>query len=172
MCVQTASPTARLFFERYTYDMEPITWTAYEHPRHERSREWFISFGMAVFALVCLAVILGNYLFAAVILLGGGVLVLLLARPHERISFEITGKHLAIGHEIYPYSEMKSFWFMEEEDEVYLLIDTPRITAPDLIVPIPAEDRDVIRALLLENKVKESPLEISFARNMLDFFGF
>ncbi|MBI2048576.1 MAG: hypothetical protein HYT30_01480 [Parcubacteria group bacterium] len=149
---------------------ETITWSGQEHQHIERGSDWYWALGIIIMSSALTAVLLNNVLFALLIVLGGVTLGMLAKRPPAVVEFALGERGLAVGDTFYPYEEMRAFW-VSEDDEPTLLIDTPRIMNPDLIIPLTDVDPNMVRAFLAE-RVPEIELHQSFIYTLAEFFGF
>jgi hypothetical protein len=150
---------------------ETLRWEAYEHEHIERKTEWYIALGVIAVSGAITSILFGNVLFAAVILLAAVTLGLIASRPPELHEFEISKKGIRIGHEFHAYKEIISFWVDDELDEPLLLVDTTKIMAPNLVIPIGDKHPDEIRTYLRE-RADEVPMKEPIAHKILEFFGF
>ncbi len=150
----------------------PIIWSAYEHEHIERGSEWFWALGIIALCAALTAILFSNVLFAILILVAAGTLVLLARRPPPFHEFEISDRGVRISEDMHSYNEILSFWVdTETGEEPLLLIDTTKFMSPNLIIPIGDIDPDSIRALLREH-AEEVPMKEPFAHKVLEFFGF
>lgn len=149
-----------------------LRWTAYEHEFIERSSDWFWALGIVAVSLAVTSILFHNFLFALVVLVGAFALALLANTPPHIAHFEISDKGIRINDDLHRYSEIISFW-VEDEHEGHrplLLIDTTKIMAPNLIVPIEHIEPAAVRAYLKE-RVEEVHMKEPLPHKILEFFG-
>lgn len=146
-------------------NFETITWQAYEYNPAEISRDWFI--GVAAFGLLVLIIALftKNFLFALLILIGTGLIILLGTREPELITFSITSKGLVIKDQLYLYRNLIAFGLKDHEQPHKLMIHTSRLLAPHIIIPLEDVDPELIRASL-----KKFLPEVHFEESLVDLF--
>lgn len=150
----------------------PITWSAYEHEHIERGSDWFWALGIIAVCAALTSIIFGNVLFALLIVVATGVIILLAQRPPLFHEFEISDKGVRISDELHSYDEIISFWVDEEsQNKPLLLIDTVKFMYPNLIIPLEGADPERIREFLREY-AEEVPMKEPFAHKVLEFFGF
>lgn len=153
-------------------DTDTIRWRGYEHSHKEHSTDWYWALGIVTLSTALIAILFSDPLFALLIGMAGLTVGMAAARPSPELEMSFTTKGLVIGHDIYPYLQMRAFWIDDEAEEPRLLLDTPRLLAPDIIVPIPEEYVDAIRARLLAAKVAEIPMEEPLPHRIMEFLGF
>ena len=149
---------------------ETITWRAAEHQHVERGSDWYWALGVIAVSSSVTAVLFNNILFALLIVLAAVTLGMIASRPPTIIDFSLGERGLLANDALYPYKEMYAFWVTEDVEPV-LLIDTPRIMTPDLVIPLRDVDPDAIRAFL-QTRVQEFPLREPFFYRVMEFFGF
>ena len=151
---------------------DTISWEGFEHQHIERSRDWYIALGVIAFSCALTSVLFENVLFALVICVAALTIGLVAARPPRQVVFTFGNEALTIDDETYPFKEMRAFWVIDEPTKT-LFIDTPRMFAPDVVVPLPDEiDTAEIRTLLQSQNVEEREMRESFAYRAFEFFGF
>ncbi len=149
----------------------PIIWSAYEHEHIERGSDWFWALGIIAVCAALTSTLFSNVLFAILILVATGVLVLLARRPPPFHEFEISDRGIRISEESHSYDEILSFWVDTETGaEPLLLVDTTKFTAPNLIIPIGDNDPESIRNFLREY-AQEIPMKEPLSHKILEFFG-
>ena len=155
--------------------LEKLEWTALEYEERERSQDWFWALGITMFASAAAAFIFGNYFFAILILIGGGLLWFLALKAPDVIHYEINGKGVKIESRIYPYEDIKSFW-LEAGGVPKLFIKTERIFMPVITLPlenilgkISGED---LHNIFLTQGTPEEEMRDHPALHIMEFFGF
>lgn len=150
----------------------PIIWSAYEHEHIERTSDWFWAVGIIAICAAVTAILFSNVLFAILIIVATGTLILLAKRPPPFHEFEISERGIRISEDMHSYDEILSFWVeTDSESEPLLLVDTTKPMSPNLIIPIGDIDPDSIRAFLREY-AEEVPMKEPLAHKILEFFGF
>lgn len=148
----------------------PLRWSAYEHEHIERGSDWFWALGITAAATAVTSVLFGNVLFALLILAGAGTFVVIARRPAPLVQFELSDRGVRIDDELHSYEEILSFWVEEHAERPLLLIDTVKVMAPNLIIPIEGEDPERIRAYLQE-RCAEVPMKEPLAHKLIEVFG-
>src|SRR3989344_3562339 len=140
-----------------------LSWTAYEYEEKFRSRDWFWALGVIVITGALAALIFGNYFFATLILLGGGLLGHYATKRPKIISYELNERGLQIDSQLYPYENLKSFW-VEPGDKPTLFVRSGRAFMPVLSIPIDNDLALQIQVVMtemevLEEEMREHPTE-------------
>ena len=124
---------------------------------------------------VCIAVtsiLFHDTLFGILILLAAGTIALLANVPPEMVEFEISERGIRVGGILHRFDDIISFWVEDEHDtSPILLVDTTKIMAPNLVIPLHDVDPAAVRAFLLE-RTTEVPMKEPLAHKILEFFGF
>lgn len=150
----------------------PIVWSAYEHEHIERSTDWFWALGIIAVSVAVTSILLGNVLFALLIIVAACVLALLARRPPAFHEFELSEKGIRISEELHTYGDVISFWVETEKDsEPLLLVDTTKFMSPNLIIPLGSANPEEVRAFLLQF-ADENRLEEPLTHKVLEFLGF
>lgn len=149
-----------------------VTWEAPEHTHIEKSSDWYWALGIIAVAGGVTAIVLGNLLFGAVILLGAVTVILVAARTPRVIPFAVTSRGVRIDNELFPYSSLESFCIDEENpDGPQLIVKSKKFFAPLLVIPLPEDHLDEIDDLI-SVRLTEEELEEPFSHKLLEFFGF
>ena len=146
-----------------------IEWETLEYPLRERRSDWFISVGIIAFAAAIAAVILENYIFAILIIVGATALLLFAARIPKQITIRIFEKGVLMDSLLYPYSSLHSFHINEHEGK--LLLRTNKLFIPILAIHIEDTPPENIIKVLSQN-VRMEEIEESFWEKLMDHFGF
>jgi hypothetical protein len=130
---------------------EPLlSWKSAPYVSKHKSVDWFWILGLIVVLSGGLAWYLGNFAFAAVILIAGFV-VGLYANDHiEEQSYTVTTKGIQIGEEFFPFEEIKSFWVFSEglPSKRQLLLTLKRTFFVHTSIPLSGVDPDNVRLVM------------------------
>jgi hypothetical protein len=149
-----------------------IAWEAPQHHHVEKGNDWFFALAIIIVALIVVALIFSDPLFALVIGLAGGVLAAAAAKHPDIVPYAVSVRGVKVEGELYPYSVLNSYHIDEEDPRgAQLLISTDRKLAPILVLPLPPEHVDNIDDLLKE-RLPEEELHEPFALKVLELFGF
>lgn len=153
--------------------MDTIRWHALEHQSLPKSTDWFWALGIIAVGAAATSIILGNILFGVLILAASLAIGIMATQEPDEIIFELGARHLTVGETRYKLEELHAFWISDEnKGDPLLLVDTPRIMAPDLVIPLDGADPHAVRQWFIEREVPEKELHESFALKVLELFGF
>lgn len=149
-----------------------MRWSAYEHEHIERGSDWYWALGVVAVCIALAAILLHNTLFAILIILAATLIGMLANVPPELTEFEVSDKGVRVGKEMHRYDDILGFWVEEDHDAPpLLLVDTTKMMAPNLIIPLDGVEPALVRAILLEH-TPEVPMKEPLAHKILEFFGF
>ncbi len=149
-----------------------IEWDAHEYEHKERTQDWFWAVGIITFAVAITAVILGNVIFAILIMIAAFSLALFINRPPETIHVVIDEKGITRGRVRYPYSSLKSFWIDTEHPHNKILLRSEKLLMPLIVIPLDSSaDEDRLENTLSQFLEKEYH-SLPFVEKLLEFFGF
>jgi len=152
--------------------VQPIEWEAPEHHHIEKGGDWYWALGIIATAVVFIAVLLGNILFAIVVALGAILMAIVSHRGAATIPYAITARGVRVDDELFTYANLRSFCIDEEDPRgPQLLLRSHGALRPLIVMPIPPEDVSRIDDILAE-RLPEEHLEESLAHRLLEFFGF
>jgi len=150
--------------------IETISWSALEYEHKERSRDWYWALAVIVFASAATSAIFGNYFFALLIVIGGGLLALFSIKQPDTVNYEINDKGIKVSDQLYPYTNIKSFWIDQESPTLF--VRTERIFVPIISIQVSPEMMEPIHNIFLEKKVKEEEMAEHPSEKILDKLGF
>jgi len=151
---------------------EKIIWESPEYTYHEKSRDWFVVFGIIALAFFVVSILFKNFLFAAVIVIGAFSVVLHAKRKPATLSFEINRVGVISHRRFYPYSYLNAF-FVDQTDPLAhkLLLTSHKMLMPMIVIPLGDQDPDEVRNFIA-NYLPEQELLEPLSHKMLDYFGF
>ena len=153
-------------------DIRGISWEAPQHHHIEKGADWYWVLGIVGTSGAIAAAVLGNLLFAAVILLATVTMWVVANREPRIIPYAVTVRGIRIDDKLYPYTNLESFYIDEESPlGPQLLVKPSALLSQLLILPLPEEHIDDIDDMLIE-RLSEEELEEPFAHKLLEFFGF
>ena len=133
-------------------------WTVKEYDQHDREKGWYLIAGILGVAFVSYSIIVGNYLFALIIVLFVIILFMQDMVAPIDVDFVITNTGIVIGGKYYRYSELKNFWIIYNPPMVKnLYFSTESLVKHRLQVPLLDYDPRPIRQYL--NQFLEEDLE-------------
>jgi hypothetical protein len=150
-----------------------LRWSAYEHDPKERSSDWYWALGIVAVCLAIASIILENYLFALLIVVAAGVLVLYARQPMEEVEFVLTDRGIRIHGTLHRFDQMIAFWVEDEHtgaEHAQLLIATKKVRHHMMVIPIEGIEPSAIRAFM-KNHIRERHLQEPAAHKILEWFG-
>ncbi len=147
-----------------------IIWQAGDHVHTKKEVDWFWALWILATSASIVAILFHNYFFALLVLIAAFTIALLAKRESRSVTFKLDATGLTSGAEYYKWEIINAFWIDTTDDTNNLLIDTTKILAPHLFIPIPANRMEDIR-IFLSKYVKEEELHEPFPNKIAEFFG-
>jgi hypothetical protein len=95
-----------------------FSWECYDRPHHDRGPMWFAVAFMIGLGLLIYAVLSANFLFAFIIILFALVTYLSAQAGPVRITCAVEDGGIRVGNDLYPFREIRRFWFVYQPPEV------------------------------------------------------
>lgn len=150
---------------------ESVEWQAFEYHHHEKSSDWYWALGIIAIALCVTAILLGNILFAIVIVLSAFTLALYANRKPRRITVRLTSTSIHLGEESYSYGEIDSFWMEDRDHSPRIIFKSIKSTSPFIIFPVEGVSSDHVREFL-GKYIPEVEHEEPFSQKIMEYLGF
>ena len=153
--------------------IEKIEWSAPEYSHKERSNDWFWTIGIITIIACGIALWLRNNVFAIFLLISGGCLIMFTMRHPRDITYIIETKGLSMGKDLHPWKDIKSFNIKDDEPGIYakLLIETSKYVLPIYTIPLPKNEMDEVKEVLLKVS-KRSEINESQSMLFMEKLGF
>ena len=136
-----------------------------------RGSDWYWALGIIAVSAALTSIIFHDTLFAVLILIAAAILGMLANVPPEIVRFEISDRGIRIGDTMHKFEYIISFWVEEEgKERPLLLVDTTKLMAPNLIIPLENIDPHVVRTYLRDH-AEEVPMKEPLAHKILESFG-
>ncbi|MDP2708981.1 MAG: hypothetical protein U1C57_02010 [Candidatus Doudnabacteria bacterium] len=91
------------------YGHKIIGWKIPEYDQHERAKNWYIAAAVVAALLMVYSFFTGNFLFAAIIIIGAFVIIIHDGQEPVKIDFAITDEGVLVGNNFYDYDALKDF---------------------------------------------------------------
>ena len=104
---------------------ELVNWEAREYIVREKNTGWWIGFAVVVVALCVVAILIGQWLFLAVIVLAAISLALHVTRKPRTLHYSLSKDGLSEGNNLYAFGDFRSFGILSENNH-YSLVLTPK----------------------------------------------
>jgi hypothetical protein len=148
-----------------------IRWETLEYEPVERSMDWYWGFGLIAVIGALGSLYAGNFLFAAIIVIGALLLGYFAVRDPAEITCRLTSDGIIAGKKMYPYSELDAFDIHDESSEAPLLIlSSERWLVPHIVLPLANVEADQVRTFLDEH-LPEEDLERPLSQQVMDALG-
>ena len=148
-----------------------LEWQGHEHEHGERKTDWFWAVGIVAVGVAVVSILLGNLLFAILVIIAAIGLVIQVMKEPRVFRFGIAERGIIIGERLYPYSTLESFWVENTEHEQVLLIKSNRFFMPYLVLPLTGVHPELVRGYLLE-VLEEEELHEPLSQKIMEYFGF
>lgn len=140
-------------------------WEAKEFEKITKTKEWFWAGAILGAALLIVAIIQKNFLFAIVVFLAGFLVYIYSLKEPKKISFAITNRGVVIGKRLYEYDNLKSFWIFYEPPRIKeLSVESKKHFVPRIAMPLddadPVKLREALIRFLPEVKQEEDLSDI------------
>ena len=149
-----------------------IEWDAHEYEHKERSSDWFWAVGIITVAVALTSIILGNIIFAILIIVSAFALLLFINRPPETLHIIVDEKGITKGRVRYPFDTLHSFYIDTNHSHKKILLRSNKMFMPLIVVPL-GEKTDIenVETNLLKFTPQES-LTLPFVEQILEYLGF
>lgn len=156
----------------YSY-MDSLEWDAFEYNHRKRSIDWYWGLAVGALAISILSVLLGNSIFAILILIIALVVGLHSREQPPLLHFEINNRGIIANKRLYPYESLESFWVEDREARgVKVLVKSKKLLVPLIVMPVESSIiPDTIRAYLREHMHEEEHAESIF-HYLMEYLGF
>lgn len=157
---------------------ETVNWSALEYEEKERHVDWYWALGVIIIAVAITSIILANYFFAILFVVGGSLMAFFTIKKPELVSYELNNKGLKIDNRIYLYEKIKSFWVQKpltDDGKVMkpaLFIKSERIVVPIFSVPIEEDSVVKIHNMMLAHNVLEEEMKEHPSERIMEALGF
>lgn len=148
-----------------------IKWETREHPFREKTGSWYSSVMIIGGALAVSAIMLGDVIFAVLIIIAVFALLLISSVPPKKIKVSVKEKGLVMGPYFYPYDQIESFWINEIDVPPRLLLKLKRKLSSLVSIEIMNINEKEIRDHLKE-KLKEEEMYEPILQKLLEYIGF
>ena len=126
-----------------------LEWRAHEYQKRDRSKSWFLAIGIVGGGASIFSFIIGNYIFAFLILLVIAVIFMYEVKDPKEYEYEITRRGIRIQNRLFDFPNLKSFWIFEHETgENELSLESKKALVPHVKANLGDTDPESVRAVL------------------------
>jgi hypothetical protein len=149
-----------------------IAWQSPEYEYVEKSSDWFWAMGIISVGIAVTSIVLGNILFAVLIIVGACSLAIYAIRKPEFVYYEVSQRGVVVNDKLYPYSSLDSFWVEHGTIQPKLFITSKKLFMPQIVINIGSDvDTDDLRDYLLDYVDEEEQRE-SLSTIIMEYLGF
>ena len=130
-----------------------VRWQGHEYEHTEKERPWYWAVGLVAAGVAIASIILQNYLFAVIAIVGGFTVMLVGSARPARHTYSLTESGFMVGKDMIPFDKITRFSISEDEPR-HLTIESKTLVG---IVRAPLEGVDFreIRAELKNHNIPE-----------------
>lgn len=147
------------------------SWNIPEYDKHDRERNWYIIAAVVGLIFLIYSFFSGNFLFAAIIIIGAFVIIMHDGQEPVQINFSITDEGLIVGRNFYDYDVIKDFSIVYKPREnvknlyfEFKNVVRPRLSIPlDKMNPLPIRE-DLLKYLPEDLERTDQPLSEALAK--------
>lgn len=161
----------------YTPEMKEIrqmefVWRAFDSNSKEKSGDWYFVLWTIAIAGAAGSIYLNNLLFGLFLIIAAFAATIYASRKPRMIDFAVTRKGVYADTLFLPFSSLSHFYIAEENDPVYLLLQSKKTLSSLYTFPISdTVDTDDLHAFLT-NFLTEEALEVPTYQRIMDRIGF
>jgi len=149
-----------------------LKWEAFEYEYIPKSNNWFWSIGIVAISVAFASILLGNMLFAILVMIAALTIILYGVKRPKKVMFSFTGRGLQIDSRLFPYENLRSFWIHYEPPvKKHLTVEPKKLFMPNMLIPLGNTDPNIIREHLLKF-LKEERREESITQTISRLLGF
>lgn len=121
-----------------SYGKEIISWSIPEYDKHKREKNWYIISAIIGLIFLAYSFFSGNFLFAAIIIIGALVIIIHDGQEPIKIDFAITDEGLIVGKKFYDYDIIKDFSVVYKPNQNIknLYFEFKNVVRPRLSIPL------------------------------------
>ncbi len=155
--------------------MHPIHWQTFEYHYEKKSADWYWVFTMIVLTSAAIFSVLGNWLMALIIFIGGACLLFLSRIEPGVVDITVNDDGIYIGENFFPYEMLQGFFIHPRKRHSHLLFktrdDIPEIqSALHYYIIDPEIDLEELYILLAENAAEE-PMHEPLQNRLFESIG-
>lgn len=142
-----------------------IKWQGPDHENYKKSKNWYITMGLILSAIVVYAIYYGSPLMAIVFILIGIVGYIFLERDPQIVDFAVSYDGIVIGNEVYEFDDIKSFWIFYDPPHTRIIsLYMKDKFLPYIHIPLhqvdPVEVREKMMKFIPEIKQEQSLIDV------------
>ena len=127
---------------------EPIIWQAAEFDVYTRDWRWHAIFSLVLVLLVGYAIYSKQWILLAIVLVVGGLLLFSNRIRPRQMTYKIDNSGLNVNDKLYPFEQLKNYWFHTKEGRVYLNFVSTSKFMPTITIKINPDQQENIKLAL------------------------
>ncbi len=147
-----------------------LQWQGQEFEFTPKSSAWYWTLGILAVGSATAAVIVGNILFAIILILAGATTALLGSRRPATHVFRITDRGIHVGEQLFRYENISRFAIDEGEPKKFLF-ELKQGLVKVMTVPLDGVDHRALRMELKNHNIEETEHLHSFVSHLSDWMG-
>ncbi len=148
-----------------------LSWAVPAYSHDKKTVDWFWGLGIIILAMAIASIILKNYYFAVVLILGGGMMSYFAHKEPETLYYNLDKDGLKVKDRLYPFKTIKAFWIKKEESPA-LFIRTDRFFLPEIKIRINNNVADKIREIFVNQNITEEEMKEHLSETIMDMIGY
>lgn len=134
------------------YGKKIISWRVPEYDKHERGKNWYVISAIIAALLLIYSFFNGNFLFAAIVIIGSLVVIIHDGQEPMEVDFSVTDQGVIVGRKFYDYDTIKDFSlvYKPQQNVKNLYFEFKNVVRPRLSIPLAGHNPLPIREILLK----------------------
>ncbi|MBI4049731.1 MAG: hypothetical protein HY395_02880 [Candidatus Doudnabacteria bacterium] len=91
---------------------EQISWQAPEFTAHQKTLQWYVTFGVISLLLLAFAVFTGSFITITTFILGIAIAYFFATKQPQNTTYTMSGLGIGINHNTIPYKNIRKFWII------------------------------------------------------------
>jgi hypothetical protein len=151
--------------------MQTLSWHTIEHWHTEKTSDWYWIVGIITVALALISIIIGNLIFAILIIVASFTLSLFASKRPRVLEAKIDRMGVTFGNTHYPYGNLESFWIETKEHHPRIIFKSKKVFMHFIVIFIEEVQPEDVRHALLEHLPEDEHKE-PFLEKLLMYLGF
>jgi hypothetical protein len=149
------------------------SWIAPEYHHFEKTRDWYLGFGIISATIAIISALMGNWVFAILVLVASFALALFAHRPPRAVQVHMGVGGIQIEKTVYEFKELDSFWVELEENREHpkIIFKSKKLWMPYIAIPLGNMDANDV-ADFLANFLPEVEMKEPLLQRIAEDFGF
>ena len=151
------------------YMKKHFAWRAANRPNERKTASWYWSIGVLAGGGALASLIVGNFLFAVLLVIGAFTIMIAGSQPPVEVAYAISDSGFHINTQIVPWESIVNFAITE--DEPYVLTVATNTLFGTMSIPLSSVDHRGVRTLFLNNNIEEADSLPTFTESVMRALG-